>query len=251
MSCIFCQNSQISRNCKSYHSDFYTLERIIHEVCNHLDMGCKAVGFVTPSHMIPQMLQIIMALKEKGRNPVFVYNTNAYDEVDVLKQLEGIIDVYLPDLKYSDNNLAKELSHTPDYVDVAQKALKEMFRQKGTPLHIDESGQAVSGLIIRHLVLPGYTDNSKQVMRFIAEELSPRVHVSLMSQYHPMSAISDHPDLNRYLFPAEYNEIISEMELLGMETGWVQSLESSNTFLPDFNLNDPFENEVINLMLST
>lgn len=249
MQCIYCQNSQISINRQYSDSQPYTPDRVIGEICRYLDRGCKAVGFVSPSHMVPQMIEIIRSLKEKGRHPVFVYNTNAYDKVEVLRQLEGIIDIYLPDLKYSDDKLALELSHTPDYVDVAQRAIREMFRQKGTPLHLDDHGQAISGLIIRHLVLPGYTENSKNVLRFIAEEISSRVHVSLMSQYHPMTGVSDHPDLGRCLRPKEYDEIVAEMELLSFTNGWIQALESSTVYLPDFNMNHPFEYEVNQIML--
>jgi putative pyruvate formate lyase activating enzyme len=159
----------------------------------------------------------------------------------VLKELEGIIDIYLPDLKYSDATLAKELSETEDYVDFARLALREMYRQKGSPLHLDDSGQAISGLIVRHLVLPGYIENSKKVLEFIANELSPKVHLSLMSQYYPMPNVSKHPNLGRMLQPDEYDEIVNEMERLGMSNGWVQELESSFHYMPDFNCAHPFE----------
>jgi putative pyruvate formate lyase activating enzyme len=194
--------------------------------------------------MIPQMLRIINALHKIGRKPVIVYNTNAYDKVEVLKQLEDLIDVYLPDLKYSQVKLAEEFSDSSDYVDVANRATREMFRQKGTPLHLDESGRALSGLIIRHLVLPGYIENSKGVLRNIAENLSPRIHISLMSQYYPMDSVIAHPNLNRFVRVDEYNEIVHEMENLGMENGWVQDLESSRLYLPDFRLNKPFREEL-------
>ena len=243
LQCIFCQNKQISSNSDGTFRSSITLEEVIEKICNCLDQGCHAVGFVSPSHMIPQMLRIINALHKIGRKPVIVYNTNAYDKVEVLKQLEGLIDVYLPDLKYSQSNLATELSDAPDYVDVANRAIREMFRQKGTPLHLDESGRAISGLIIRHLVLPGYIENSKGVLRYISENLSPRIHISLMSQYYPMDSVARHPDLNRVLRKDEYDEIVHEMEYLGMENGWVQELESSRVYLPDFKLKQPFKDE--------
>lgn len=244
LQCIFCQNKQISSNADKTFKSFNTLEDIIDKICSCLDQGCHAVGFVSPSHMIPQMVQIINALHQIGRNPVIVYNTNAYDKVEVLRQLEDLIDVYLPDLKYSQSNLASELSDSPDYVDVAERAIREMFRQKGTPLHLDESGMAISGLIIRHLVLPGYIENSKGVLRYISENLSPRIHISLMSQYYPMDTVACHPDLNRVLRKDEYDEIVHEMESLGMENGWVQELESNMLYLPDFMLNQPFKEEM-------
>lgn len=244
LQCIFCQNKQISSNSLNNIKSYSTLNDIVEKICSCLDQGCHAVGFVSPSHMIPQMLRIINALHKIGRKPVIVYNTNAYDKVEVLKQLEGLIDVYLPDLKYSQAKLAVEFSDSSDYVDVANLAVREMFRQKGTPLHLDESGRALSGLIIRHLVLPGYIENSKGVLWYIAENLSPRVHISLMSQYYPMDSVVSHVNLNRFLRADEYNEIIHEMENLGMENGWVQELESSRLYLPDFRLNQPFKEEL-------
>ncbi len=243
MQCIYCQNRQISKNNRTSSFRIVALNEVVDKISHCLDHGCKAVGFVSPSHMIPQMLQIINALHEKGRSPILVYNSNGYDKVEVLKELEGVIDVYLPDFKYSDATLARELSETEDYVDFARLALREMYRQKGSPLHLDDSGQAISGLIVRHLVLPGYIENSKKVLEFIAHELSPRVHLSLMSQYHPMPEVKQHPNLGRLLMPEEYDEIQGEMERLGLVNGWVQELESSTQYLPDFYCAHPFEKE--------
>ena len=242
MQCIYCQNRQISNNHRSTLMPAYSLDELIEKICAFLDQGCKSLGFVSPSHMIPQMLQIINALHQKGRRPVVIYNSNGYDRVEVLQQLEGIIDIYLPDLKYSDATLAQELSDTADYVDIARLAIKEMYRQKGSPLHLDSSGQAISGLIIRHLVLPGYKENSKNVLKFIADELSLKIHVSLMSQYYPIPEVSLHPKLGIQLNQNEYDEVVNEMDILGLHNGWVQQLDSSNHYLPDFKEDHPFKN---------
>ncbi|MDY6912431.1 MAG: radical SAM protein, partial [Chloroflexota bacterium] len=125
------------------------------------------------------------ALEVRGRMPVYVFNTNAYDKKETIKLLEGKIDVYLPDLKYMDAHLAGRYSDTPDYPQIASQAIREMFRQKGSSISLGDDGSIESGLIIRHLVLPGQIENSKKCLRFIAEELSPSVHISLMSQYYP------------------------------------------------------------------
>ncbi len=242
MQCIYCQNRQISNTHRSILMPLYSLDELVKKICACLDQGCKSLGFVSPSHMIPQMLQILNALHDKGRWPVVVYNSNGYDRVEVLKQLEGIVDIYLPDLKYSDASLAKELSDTADYVDIARLAIKEMYRQKGSPLHVDNSGQAISGLIIRHLVLPGYLQNSKAVLKFIADELSPKIHVSLMSQYYPIPEVMHHPKLGRLLRQNEYDEVVNEMDNLGIQNGWVQEPDSSNHYLPNFDEEHPFEN---------
>jgi len=241
LQCIYCQNCQISTNSNEINFPSISLEAAVSQINSLLDSGCKALGFVSPSHMIPQMLSIIEAVQETGRRPVIVYNTNAYDKVDVLRNLEGIIDVYIPDFKYSDSNLAGGLSDARDYPEVAEKALKEMFRQKGAPLIIDDDGQAISGLIIRHLIIPGQIENSLNVLRFIASELSSKVHISLMSQYHPMPAVKNHSFLGRTITINEYSDVINEMTKLDLNYGWIQDQESASNYLPDFNNEHPFE----------
>lgn len=241
LQCTYCQNKQISINTGNAITKHYSLNEAIAEIETCLDKGCESVGFVSPSHMIPQIKLLITGLRNNGRNPVFVYNSNAYDDVDQLKSLEGLIDIYLPDFKYSDNELAFQLSEAKDYVSVAMKSLNEMYRQKGNPLHVNAHGFATSGLIIRHLVLPGFVNNSIEVLRIIAEELSPRIHVSLMSQYYPVTYQHNFPSLNRRLSQAEYNQVADAMEEFGIINGWVQELESGTNYLPDFNYRHPFE----------
>ena len=244
LQCIYCQNCQISTNSNQKIFKEWSLAEVLDRICSILDSGCKALGFVSPSHMIPQMIAITEAVKKTGRNPVIIYNTNAYDKVDVLKSLEGIVDVYLPDLKYADAELAKELSDASDYPLVAQKAIAEMYRQKGAPLITDADGQAISGLIIRHLVLPGQVNNSMNVLRFIANDISTKVHISLMSQYNPVTAVIGHRLLGRSLSEVEYEEVVAEMEKQGLDRGWIQALESTSNYLPDFCYEHPFEKKV-------
>lgn len=241
LQCIYCQNKQISINNGTAITKQYSLNDAISEIESCLDKGCESVGFVSPSHMIPQIKLLITELHNRGRYPVFVYNSNAYDDVDQLKSLEGLIDIYLPDFKYSDNELAYKLSEADDYVSVAIKSLNEMYRQKGNPLHLDSRGFATSGMIVRHLVLPGFVNNSIEVLRMIADNLSPRIHVSLMAQYFPVISHNSFPSLNRKLHQSEYDEIIDVMEGLGIVNGWVQELESNSNYLPDFNQLHPFE----------
>ncbi|MBK6966438.1 MAG: 4Fe-4S cluster-binding domain-containing protein [Bacteroidales bacterium] len=206
LQCNYCQNCQISTNSGPVNSRYNNLNDIVAKINQCLDGGCKALGFVSPSHMVPQMIAIIDAIHKSGRRPVIVYNTNSYEKIEVLRNLEGIIDVYIPDFKYSDHELAGGLSDARDYPEVAKKAVLEMFRQKGASF-TDEDGQAVSGLIIRHLVIPGQVNNSLNVLRFIATGLSVKVHVSLMSQYHPMPAVRDHSFLGRTVNAEEYGEV--------------------------------------------
>lgn len=240
LQCLYCQNYQISRNRSPLPSGLDSREEIVGRIESILDQGAKAVGFVSPSHRIPQMREIIRELRRRGRNPAVVMNTSCYDRAETIAELEGEIDLYLPDLKYLDPGLARRWSGAPGYPRAAAAALREMFRQRGSELILDPDGTARSGLIVRHLVLPGAVENSIACLRFIAEELSPAVHVSLLAQYHPTPAVRNHPELGRTLREEEYSEVVEEMEHLGFRRGWVQELGSHETCLPDFSRPEVF-----------
>jgi putative pyruvate formate lyase activating enzyme len=241
LQCIYCQNWQISTNRKERNSTEISLENLIREITSILDRGINMIGFVSPSHVIPQMKVIINVLKSLGYNPVKVYNTNGYDKPETIKSLEGIIDVYLPDFKYMISEISAGFSDAYDYPEVASLALKEMYRQKGAVLHLSGNGTAESGIIIRHLVLPGQVENSRKVLKFVAEEVSEKLHISLMSQYYPTPGVSCHPTLKRSLNQEEYNAVVNEMHSLGFTNGWIQELESRNSYQPDFQRKHPFE----------
>jgi len=239
LSCIYCQNYQISSNRSEVNEQKMRLSEVIDSIIKNLAKGCHAVGFVSPSHYIPHVKAIIETLKLMGHNPVFVYNTNGYDKVEEIQALESYIDIYLPDYKYSDNNLARKFSKVADYQQVSYAAIKEMYRQKGSTLLINENGYAEKGLIIRHLVLPGNIDNSINVLRHIAD-ISTSIAVSLMAQYWPTPAVLKHPTLGRTLSLEEYEIVSSELENLGFYKGWVQDIESGDHYFPDFDLDKPF-----------
>lgn len=238
--CRFCQNVQISRNQNPVKGAQWSLETVVEQIIALLETGINHLGFVSPSHMVAQMVTIIEALHQRGWRPVVVYNSNGYDRVETLRALEPWVDVYLPDYKYSDADLAGKWSAAADYPEVAAAALQEMYRQKGNLLHLDEEGLAERGLIVRHLVLPGAVANSLGVLRFLAEELSPRLSLSLMSQYQPTNAVADDPPLNRPLFPEEYAQVVTEMERLGFTNGWVQECASAAHYNPNFEKDSPF-----------
>ena len=238
LQCIYCQNYQISRN--DEYGTAWELEDIIRKITGLLDSGITSVGFVSPTHMTGQVMEIINALGKEGRKPAYVWNSNGYDRVRILKELEDVIDVYLPDFKYADAELGASLSGVDDYPVSALKAIKEMVRQKGTSLIMNDDGTVASGVIIRHLVLPGHVENSKASLRLIAEEISPAVTVSLMSQYHPIPGIKGHPELNRTLTQDEYEEVLDKYYGLGFFRGWTQDLASGSTLNPDFEKEDPF-----------
>lgn len=216
-------------------------EEALDAIINNLSSKVVSVGFVSPSHMVPQVKALIRGLNERGLKPVTVYNTNGYDKPEVIDSFEGLIDVYLPDYKYVSSGIASEYSDAPDYPEVSLKALKRMYFQKGSTLPLDEAGRAESGMIIRHLVLPGHAEESKKVLRSIAEELSPGVHLSLMSQYHPTEAVMNHPVINRALYREEYESVVETMVSLGFRNVLVQDMESYLNYRPDFSREHPFE----------
>lgn len=240
LQCIFCQNIQISRNSNSIIDRKLSIDDIIKIVFSHLDAGCGAVGFVSPSHYIPQMIAIIEAIKASGAAPVFVMNTNAYDKYETIILLEKYIDLYLPDFKYSNNLLAKKYSKVENYCETAIKAIAEMVKQKGNNLFTNDRGYAESGVIIRHLVLPGNVDNSINALRILADRVGTSINLSLMSQYNPPLFKLDYQNLNRKLFAEEYNMVVEEAEKLGYYKGWIQELESSKNYNPDFKNDHPF-----------
>ena len=241
LQCVYCQNKQISSNYNSEVEYKLELAQIVKIITDILDRDVKALGFVSPSHNSLQVKQIINEIRSRGYNPITIYNSNGYDKVETLRSLEGYIDIYLPDYKYADASLGKKLSGVSNYPDTALAAIKEMSRQKGSSLHTDEDGQAISGLIIRHLVLPGYIENSLNVLQLIADEISTNVHISLMSQYNPVHNTSDDENLCRSLTSIEYQKVVDKFEELGFYKGWIQDLESAGHYNPDFTINHPFE----------
>ena len=239
--CIYCQNQQISRNNSPIKGGQWSMGEVVERISTILARGINRLGFVSPSHMVEQMVAIIRALHNQGCRPVIIYNSNGYDSVEILRELEPWVDVYLPDFKYADSGLAGKWSGATDYPDVAAAALGEMYRQKGNILHLDDHGLVERGMIVRHLVLPGAVDNSLQVLRWLARHLSSRITLSLMSQYQPISAVADAPPLDRVLLQEEYAQVVMEMERLGFENGWVQECTSAGYYNPDFDREAPFD----------
>ncbi|MDZ7740697.1 MAG: 4Fe-4S cluster-binding domain-containing protein [Bacteroidota bacterium] len=242
LQCKYCQNHQISFNSLKHTAAKMTLPEILSAITHILDQGIKAVGFVSPSHVIPQMKVIIKGLKLLGYDPIFVYNSNGYDKVEELRKLEGLIQVYLPDFKYMDEKLAWEYSDAENYPRTALNAIKEMYRQVGSALHVNEDGQAERGMIIRHLVLPGHADNSIRVLQEIADKISPNINISLMSQYYPTYHVAGHQFLGQTLKRNEYNLVVDVMEHLEMQKGWIQDMDSYENYRPDFEKKEnPFD----------
>jgi putative pyruvate formate lyase activating enzyme len=237
--CVFCQNYQISQEFQKSHTRTLTVDELASEMLRLQDEGAHNINFVSPSHMIFQMADAIIAAKAKGLVIPVVYNTNGYDSVDALRQIRGLVDIYLPDIKYMDNALGKRFSAARDYADVIPCVLKEMLDQVGH-LKMDDDGIAVRGLLVRHLVLPGQLENTRSCLHFLAE-LSPDIFVSIMSQYSPQYKACNYPEINRTLTEAEYDEITEYALELGLENAFVQELESQGKCLPDFAQESPFK----------
>ena len=239
--CRFCQNHEISRREAAVNIAPVSINNCLDTVTALLDQGIKAVGFVSPSHVVPQVKAIIRGLREKGYNPVTVYNTNGYDKAETIRSLDGYIDVYLPDYKYVTPELASEWSDAADYPGVVLAALREMYYQKGSVLHTDQEGNALEGILVRHLVMPGHAEESIKVIKSLAEELSPGISISLMSQYHPTAEVENVPFLNRHIEPDEYNRVVSAAFSAGFRKIWIQDPDSHLNYLPDFSREHPFE----------
>ncbi len=241
LKCVYCQNHEISNHRSVKHFPGIGLHKLLDKIEKILSTGINAIGFVSPSHVVPQVKTIIQGLNMRGYKPVTIYNTGSYDKTETLRSLEGIIDVYLPDFKYITSSLALRYSGAADYPELALEALKEMYYQKGSVLRLDEKGRAEYGMLIRHLVLPGHADESIALLKVLAEELSPGVHISLMSQYHPAYKAKNYSELNRPLYKDEYNSVVAAMEKLGFRNGWVQDMDSNVNYRPDFSREHPFE----------
>lgn len=228
--CDYCQNFQISQEGLGEAVSFETAARAMLDLERQ---GVHFIGWVSPSHVVPGLLKSLALARRMGLTLPIVYNSNGYDQVPTLKLLDGIVDVYLPDLKYADAAVARRISHIDDYPERSRSAVLEMFRQVG-PLTVDSGGLAESGLLVRHLVLPEGLAGTWETLCFVALELSPEVPVSLMSQYRPVHKAARTPALNRGITVAEYEEAVRMARDLGLETLYVQDPEETLHNLPDF-----------------
>ena len=221
LKCAYCQNYPISQMGNG-------AERSVGELACQMtwlqEQGCHNLNLVTPTHFMPQILKALGMARERGFNLPIVYNTSGYDSVEALTLLDGIVDIYLPDMRYSDEAAAAKYSIAPHYAEVNRQAVKEMYRQVGN-LVLDENGIAKKGLIVRHLVLPGGISGTAKVMQFLAEEISSDVHISLMSQYFPAFRAKEFTEIDRRITSEEYEEAYRIMQTYGLENGWVQEFE--------------------------
>jgi putative pyruvate formate lyase activating enzyme len=221
--CLFCQNYPISQ---LDYGDVVSVERLATMMLELQRKQVHNINFVTPTHFMPQILAALPHAIRQGLRLPLVYNTSGYETVEPLRQLDGIIDVWLPDAKYDDNRVARRLSGFTDYVEHNQATLREIYRQVGSDLLLDGEGIAQRGMIIRHLVLPHGLAGTAGVLRWIARQLSPHVHVSLMDQYFPAHRAIGDPMLGRHLTAEEYEAALEAFDATGLERGWRQETVS-------------------------
>ncbi|HAW60601.1 MAG TPA: radical SAM protein [Actinobacteria bacterium] len=204
LGCLFCQNYTISHLGDGRE---VSLEELAQMMLHLQRLGCHNINFVTPTHFVPQILGALSQAIEGGLNVPLVYNTGGYDALETLRLLDGVFDIYMPDFKYADGDVAQKLARAKDYPQMAKAAIKEMYRQVGD-LVLDERGIALRGLLVRHLVLPGGLAGTREVMRFLAKEISPDTYVNVMDQYYPCYKAFENPPLDRRITPAEFEEAV-------------------------------------------
>jgi len=238
--CVFCQNFQISQNPAGQKSSAVSIQTLAKHMLDLQQQGCHNINLVSPTHFIAQILEALSLAVAGGLCLPLVYNTNAYDRLDVLRELDGVVDIYLPDIKYADENMAIKYSGARGYPKTARLAIREMWRQVGA-LVTDGEGIAERGLIVRHLILPEGVSGTQPSLNWLAE-LSPEVTLSLMSQYYPAYRAGRYAALGRPITPAEHEEALRFLEEAGLENGWVQDLEAPASYRPDFERpGHPFE----------
>ena len=216
--CVYCQNYPISQLGNGNKVSLSELAKIMLALQKR---KCHNINLVTPTHFVPQILKSLKIAIKMGLRIPIVYNTSGYESVRTLKLLDGIVDIYLPDARYADNETARKYSSAPNYFEIMKKALKEMHRQVGD-LVMEKIGIAHSGLIVRHLVLPEDLSGTKKIMHFIAKEISPHIYISLMAQYFPAYNAKQFPALSRRINKEEYKEALQAFKEENLENGWFQ-----------------------------
>ena len=224
LNCVFCQNYEISNLGNGKEISVDELSDIF---IKQQENKAENINLVSPTIYADKIVEAVKSAKSKGLILPVIYNTNGYENVETLQMLEGTIDVYLPDLKYYYNDIALKYSKVPKYFQIAAQAIKEMYRQVGKPV-FNENGIITKGLIIRHLVLPNNLENTKQVLKWIKENIDNKVYVSIMTQYFPTYKAKEYEEINRKLTKDEYEEIENYVYELGVENGYMQDFSEEN-----------------------
>lgn len=233
LGCVYCQNRKIS--CKE------TGKKVSEEeLCDIFlrlqENKAENINLVTPTHFVPRIAVSLETAKKKGLTLPVVYNTSGYEKAETLKMLDGLIDIYLPDFKYYSSELARKYSRAPDYPQAAKTALREMVRQAGAPV-FDENGMMNSGVIVRHLLLPGYEKDSERVIEYLFKTYGNDIYISIMSQFTPLENVKSYPEINRKVTKKEYDRLLDFAIGLGVENAFIQEGDAADeSFIPDFDL---------------
>ena len=232
--CVYCQNQSIANGTAG---ELISEERLAEIFLERTEQGAKKNNLVVAGPFAPQIIRAVEAARRQGMYLPIVFNTSGYENVDTVKMLEGIVDIYLPDFKYMDSGLSGRYSHAPDYSRVAKAALAEMVCQTGEAVFAGEPGDSLMkrGTIVRHLVLPGCIEDAKSVIRYLYETYGNTVYISIMSQFTPLPHTAAYPELNRRLLPEEYEAVVDYAVALGVENGFIQEGETAEeSFIPAF-----------------
>ncbi len=220
MKCAYCQNYSFSQLDKG---NEVSIDKLAGMMLSLENSGCHNINLVSPTHFVPQIISALQIAHDKGLNIPIVYNTSGYERVETLRALSGIVDVYMPDMRYSSNEMAEKYSDAPRYVDYDRLAVTEMRRQVGD-LVIDKNGIAERGLIIRLLALPNAISGTEESLRYIKEKISQNTYISLMSQYYPTFKAADYKELSRGVARDEYKFVVDACRNLGLNNGWIQEM---------------------------
>lgn len=229
--CCFCQNHDIAIGSRGLAVSVERLGEIFLEL---KEKGAANINLVTGAHYVPQIMEALKLARMQGMDLPVVYNSSGYEKLETLKLLEGYVDIYLPDLKYMEPDLAQKFSHAPDYVERAKAAIKEMVRQSGS-CQFGEDGYIRRGTIVRHLILPGHTKNSRKVLRYLHETYGEEIYISIMNQYTPVREFGEFKELNRKVTKREYEKVLDAAVEMGIQNGFIQEGETaSESFIPEF-----------------
>ena len=230
LKCVYCQNRNIAIGKTGKRISVERLSEIFLEL---QEKGAHNINLVTPTHYVPPILDALRLAKERGLFIPIVYNTGSYEKVETIRSMEGLIDIYLPDCKYFDPEIAEKYSNAPDYYEVASTAIKEMVRQVGKPGF--EGGLMKRGVIIRHMILPGHTKDSRKVIEQLYRTYGDDVYISIMNQYTPLPQMAHYPEINRRITEREYDRTVDFAISLGIENAFIQEGETAKeSFIPDF-----------------
>lgn len=231
LKCVYCQNEKLSR---AQVGQEYSVEELATEMIKLQELGAHNINLVTPTHYTLQIVLAVRMAKEKGLTIPIVYNTSGYEKVESLQLLAGLVDIYMPDFKYISSELAKKYSRADDYPQRAKEAIEEMVRQVGEAV-FDDEGMMKKGVLIRHLVLPGMVEQSKDVIRYLYETYKDKIFISIMNQYTPFGDLENFPELKRSLTEEEYEQVVDYAIELGVENGFIQEGgTASESFIPEF-----------------